>query len=300
MARLFEVLESRRMLSAAAIKLSGGTLSVLGTNDQANVISVALDTEDSSRVRVVVNGAAQTFAAAQVRSVRIVGGSRMVNEILSSVAVTTSVVGGRLDDVITVGDGKSNIKSGAGNDTVSAGNGRNVLDSGTGADVVRLGDGDNNIKLGSGDDNLIAGGGNNRVMAGTGNDVVAVGSDTTTGRNTVKGGAGNDSIVGGGGLDRLIGDSGNDTVRGGGGNDQLNGSSGNDLVDGGTGSNSIVGTSGKDTLTAAPRDRTERNAYRVNGSTKIEPAARSNVDSVKKAKNGGGDEFNVRKAIFGF
>lgn len=306
MSPFIQPLESRRLLSAASVKLSGSTLSIRGSTDVANSISVVLSTSfpdtglPQQNVRIIVNGVEQTFPASAVRSLKIFGGSKVANSISTTIDVRTTITGGKLADTITVGNAKSNIRSLAGNDTIFTGDGANTIDSGTGNDSVTAGNGKNLIRLQAGDDTLISGAGANRVFGGAGNDTITTGSSATTGKNFVQGDAGNDTITTGAGADRIRGNNGNDALHGGGGNDSLNGGSGDDLVDGGSGSNSIVGTAGKDTLTASPASTSERNAYRTNSKTTISPAPRNNIDTVKRAGSDSGGIGFKPPGGFGF
>lgn len=270
-----DALEGRRLLSAASARLSGGTLSVRGAGNIANVISVSVVPATGAgepQVAVNINGAQQLFSLARIRSVSIVGGSGVTNQISTDVLVNTRVVGGSRADDITVPGRNATVLGSAGNDRLvatplSGGTGPGVLFfGGAGDDTLVGGNAVDTLRGDAGNDSITAGDGSNFIDAGSGNDIVTAGAGSSTvylragndsfsaggGSSTVYGGAGNDTITAGDdsttGRNLFKGESGDDSLVGGGGNDRLNGGSGNDTLRGGAGNDTLNGLSGNDVI----------------------------------------------------
>ena len=198
-------------LEPGAAISDNGVLTVVGTEDATNTISVSLSADGASVV-TNIGGTEETFALADIERVLVVGGD--------------------LADVITVSldsddfDGRVSIYGGFGDDQITAG------------------DEDDHISGGDGADTIVAGGGENRVDGGDGNDTLTGGAD----QDYLGGGAGNDNLNGGDGDDRLDGGTGDDTLVGGAGDDRLTAGTGTDSLSGGDGDDTLVGTDGVDTL----------------------------------------------------
>lgn len=185
---LMEGLEGRTLLSAALTH--SGTLLVLGT-PHADVISVAIDSQNSSMIDVTVNGNVQSFAVGSVGNIVVNGGGG--NDTISiapSVTIPATVLGGGGNDSLMAGGGNDSLNGGAGNDS------------------------------------LVGGAGNCTLQGGAGNDTLVGG----TGSDSMVGGAGNDSLMGGAGPDDLLGGPGNNTLVNGAGVDAINAGPGKNNV----------------------------------------------------------------------
>ena len=143
-----------------------------------------------------------------------------------------TVLGGALDDWLSVGSGANSVNAKAGNDTVTY--------VARDANTLRGGEGDDTLVVSSGTSNLyfILDPFDGSVDDGSLSDIlgfehfVAIGSefdDVTSfgaGRDVFNGAAGRDSSVGRDGADMLSGESGADSLEGGSGRDTLLGGSG--------------------------------------------------------------------------
>lgn len=215
-----ESLEQRQLLSASLS--SNGRLLVMGDPTAANAITVSLDASATS-VTVDVNGATQTFQAANVSKLVVMGGAGndiiKIDESQHPFTVPAKIFGGGGNDSIVGGSEDDLIIGGDGNDILSGGGGKNVLIGG------------------DGDDSLTGGAAHNVLYGGAGNDTIAAGGDAG---DVLAGGSGNDSLTGGGGNDLLAGGPGDDSLVGGAGDDTCVGGTGTDSIDGGTGNNTII------------------------------------------------------------
>ena len=221
-----EPLEIRRLLSASLT--SAGQLIVTGDPVNPNTITVGLDAAGTS-VDVSVNtDPVESFTAASVNKVIIVGGAG--------------------DDTITIDQSNNpftiptKIFGGPGNDTITGGNEDDYIGGGSGADSINSGSGNDTVVGGNGGDMLTCGTGNDSLFGGPGADTLVAGSGT----DLLKGGLGADSLEGGTGTDTLFGGGGHNVLLGGSGNSFLLGGAGANTIQGGTGSDTLCGTGGND------------------------------------------------------
>src|SRR4051812_23288650 len=122
-----EQLESRLFLSAT---LSRHTLKIRGTN-AADVITVALNATDQSKMDVTINGVAKQFTAASVTKldVNTKRGADVftIDETNGVITTRTKIKGGAGNDSIVAGSGNDSIDGGAGNDTIVGNDGNDTL-----------------------------------------------------------------------------------------------------------------------------------------------------------------------------
>src|SRR5690349_3778663 len=126
-------LESRALLSAAV--LSDNTLRVTGDNGVTNQINVSLSADGLSlNVSMATNGGTattQTFAAADVHRVQIIGGdgddTLGADESATPFTIPMQVFGLVGNDVITGGSGNDMLVGGDGNDTINGAGGNDKL-----------------------------------------------------------------------------------------------------------------------------------------------------------------------------
>lgn len=270
-----------RAATAAAIGTSG-KIYIRTSNASDNVY---LRNEDSTHVKVGVNGATWQFAKGKVNAIdaQLNGGNNKFN---SSLDVDTHVVTGAGRDTVTTGGGIDYIETGRGSDKIQSGGGGDTVWPDAGNNTVDLGTTDDDVELSS---NVYVGGklpGGRTVIRGNGGvlDVVITDGSTAstidvefTGRsanvdaeysagdnrivlNTIAsssayGGEGNDSIVTGSGDDDVLGGGGSDTLRTGAGDDKLYGwddfvtsNPSRNTLDGGTGEDHYWQESPLDTL----------------------------------------------------
>jgi Ca2+-binding RTX toxin-like protein len=183
-----------------------------------------------------------------------------------------TILGGALDDSLTVGGGANSVDAKAGNDTVAySTRDANTLRGGEGDDTLIVDAGTSNLYFildtfdGSIDDgslsdilgfeHFVAIGSEfaDVTSFGAGKDVFngAAGRDSAVGRDgadTLSGEDGDDLLEGGGGRDSLLGGSGDDVIRGDGGNDRISGGAGDDSIRGGAGDDRIRFDTGDDTV----------------------------------------------------
>jgi Ca2+-binding RTX toxin-like protein len=222
----FESLESRKLLSANSMTLSGGVLKIRGTN-HADTIDVARATSgpNAGMVQVTLNGKQKFFNYDYTGS--------------STGSITGVIINGRGgNDQISIADNvyfPALIDGGRGNDTISSGVGNDVINGGRGNDSILGNLGDDTIVGGKGNDHLDGGEGSDKAAGGKGNDYLL-------------GGAGNDDLAGDAGNDELHGDDDKDTCFGGKGDDLIFGGAHDDLLDGGIGNDECVGEEGNDTI----------------------------------------------------
>ena len=179
---MFENLEDRRLLSAAA--LTAGTLTVTGTAKN-DTIYVA---KKGTNLTVRVNKATQTFKLADVKKM-------VVNALAGNDNISFGY--GTIGATINAGDGNDHVIGTSSGDTINGGAGNDYLHAWAGNDVVN-GDAGNDVIIGC----L----GNDTIHGGAGNDLIS-------------GAQGDDQIFGDAGNDTLFGAAGNDKVDGGDGKD---------------------------------------------------------------------------------
>lgn len=198
--KLFEPLESRRLLSASVT--SNGTLKVVGEEDSANTINVSLNA-DTNQYDVTINGETTSFDSADVRRLRISGGDEADTiSVDTSVKVRAYINGNDGDDILTAGGKRSAINGGDGNDSITGSSKTDTLRGGAGNDTIDAGAGDDRISGDDGDDVLTAGAGDNEVSGGDGADTITA----TDGDDVIIGGEGEDSIDAGTGDDDVTED----------------------------------------------------------------------------------------------
>ncbi len=166
------------------------------------------------------------------------------------------------DNIVCMGEGFDNIRTGGGNNYILTGNGGSLVVTQDGHDTVMGGDGFDNVETGGGHDHVDVADGGSQIKTGDGNDTVFAGdgydnvelgagddyADIGAGGGIVKGMAGNDTLIGGSGSDRLEGGADHDLILGLAGNDFLDGQAGNDLIIGGVDRDDLEGGTDNDTL----------------------------------------------------
>jgi Ca2+-binding RTX toxin-like protein len=229
-----ERLEPRQVLAAAGfVGLDDeGLLSILGTSKKDR-IEVGFE---GDQILVALNGKKSSFAAADVVSLDIDGGSGD-----DCISLSDTVL---LDAVIRGGNGHDKIRGGGGNDTLLGGNGHDSVDGGVGDDTLDGSQGHDKLSGGDGDDILTGGVGHDWLSGGVGNDTLA----GDVGNDKLSGGDGDDTLTGGVGKDSLAGDAGNDSLDGGKSHDKLSGGDGDDNLVGAEGHDTIFGDAGNDWL----------------------------------------------------
>ena len=216
-----ESLEERRFMSAAAISLAHGVLTLRGGNgdDQIHV------TQKGGQVNVSVVGSGhkntRTCAPAQIRQINIKGmaGNDGVQVSMSAFKGKTTVTGDAGNDHINlITNGTATLVGGEGDDRLTAVSNKKSVrtDGGDGDDVIRGGDGADTLTGGPGNDFLAGESGNDNIRGGDGDDTLA-------------GGDGDDLLFGEAGVDSLHGDGGNDTLDGGSSSNFLSGGDGDDI-----------------------------------------------------------------------
>lgn len=196
-----ESLEVRRLLSA--VLRDNGNLLLMGDADSPNTFTVAMNAAGST-INITINTEApQSFAAADVQRLRILGGNGgntiSIDEAAHAFSAPTRIFAGDGADSITAGSENDFIMAGGGNDTVNAGDGINAVIGGPGDDDITTGAGNDRIFSGIGNDTVTAGDGNNLVIGGAGDDSLTTG-------------AGDDTAVGGGGTDLIDAGAGTNVV----------------------------------------------------------------------------------------
>lgn len=160
-------------------------------------------------------------------------------------AVTETIFGNDLNNVIKGLNGQDRILAGDGDDTVYGGNGADKILGGKGQDLL-IGNNQNDLLRGGGNNDTLKGHkGDDTLLGEKGNDVLIGGGDD----DILKGGAGRDNLAGGRRNDTLFGGNRNDILDGEGGQDRLDGGSGNDTLTGGTGIDTFVFGEGRDKIT---------------------------------------------------
>jgi Ca2+-binding RTX toxin-like protein len=189
----YELLETRRLLSAGIHLQHNGLLKIMGAGAAANTITVGLSA-DQQEVDVsisypaahhstkVITGA---YPVAEVSTIFIAGGSKSdyisVDQTNGSFTIPATILGLGGNDTIYGGDEPDYILGGGGNDYLNGGAGNDTLMGQTGQDTL-IG--------GEGDDILHGGGGNNSLDGGAGNDTLY----DPQGPDTMLGGAGNNTF----------------------------------------------------------------------------------------------------------
>jgi Ca2+-binding RTX toxin-like protein len=182
---MFENLEDRRLLSAAA-NLASGTLTITGTtrNDTIYV------SKQGVSLNVRVNNARQTFKLADVKKM-------VVNALAGNDNVSFGY--GTIGATINAGDGNDRVIGTSSNDTINGGSGNDYLHAWVGNDVVN-GDAGNDVIIGC----L----GNDTIHGNAGNDLIS----GAQGDDQIFGDAGNDTLFGAAGYDKVDGGDGNDAA----------------------------------------------------------------------------------------
>jgi PKD repeat protein len=231
----FEAMETRRLLST--VQVADGVLVIDADPHTASNIIVDLHAPEG-RIRGYCAGVEATFAAADVKSIRITG----------SDGDDTVIIDKRLTipTLIRTGAGNDRVRGGGGVDTVDAGPGKDRLRGARGDDRLSGGD-DNDVIYGCVGHDLIDGGaGNDRLYGQAGDDTIYGGE----GFDLLAGLGGDDKIYAGDGDDRAVGNGGDDQIFGGAGNDRLNGRKGRDQLVGGDGLDRIGGGHGKNRVSS--------------------------------------------------
>ena len=233
----FETMETRRLLST--VQVTDGVLIIDADPHTASNIIVDLHAP-AGRIRGYAAGVEATFAADEVRAVRITGSDGD-----DSVYIDQSL---KLPTLIRTGAGNDRIRGGAGVDTIDAGGGDDTVHGSRGHDRISGGDGDDVINGNVGDDVIDGGAGNDKVFGQDGDD-------------TIYGGEGFDLLAGQGGDDKIYGGDGDDRLDGSVGDDRLFGGAGDDTIEGFSGADELVGGDGVDTI----RGGGGKNSVRVDG-----------------------------------
>ena len=134
---LIEPLEDRRLLSASVTLGSSGTLTITGT-DSADKIRISLESTDTTKLDVIVNGATSTFALSSVKAVSVNAGAGNddveVIELNGPVNIPMTMLGGAGNDTLVGGSGNDCLVGGAGNDVLAGEGGNDTLIGGLGTD----------------------------------------------------------------------------------------------------------------------------------------------------------------------
>jgi Ca2+-binding RTX toxin-like protein len=178
LSRFFETCEARTLFSAPGIALSGGTLTIQGT-EKADVIMVGW-TQDGAAVQVVVatpdGTTTKTLPAAKLKQAVIdakAGDDVVVIGEAFGPFVACKIDGGAGNDVIMGGAGDDRISGGDGNDVVLAGAGEDRLAGDKGDDVLLGGDGDDRLDGGKGANFLFGDGGADRIRSKSVQDMIS-------------------------------------------------------------------------------------------------------------------------------
>lgn len=153
--------------------------------------------------------------------------------------VTTGLIGGADNDILTGTEVTDSLYGGAGNDILDGGLGPDRMDGGLGNDKYHIQD----------EGDLIIG--EIGYALGGGIDTVFSSIDYTLERNVeILRLQGDQDLRGAGNAapESLVGNTGNNELNGGGGDDKLRGKDGNDLLIGGFGQDTLMGNEGADTF----------------------------------------------------
>lgn len=289
-----ETLESRKMLSAAAVFVpSTGILTVTG-DAQDNTLTVGRDAAGDLTVNSgavpIVGGSPTVANVSQIQIFGLGGNDVLSLDETNGALPNARLFGGDGNDTLIGGSGNDQLFGQAGNDTLYGKGGNDLLNGGAGDDVLTGGAGTDQVFGDAGNDRMIwnPGDGTDLNEGGDGIDTVVVNGgngdevftitangsrvrldrtspapftvDIGTSENlVVNGNGGNDTITAGNGLAGLLnlainGGAGNDIITGGDGNDRLTGGDGNDIINGGRGSDRVFLGAGDDTFVWNPGD----------------------------------------------
>lgn len=218
---------------AATASLSGGVLTIAGTDSENNDITVETLYNDSS-VWIIQDDSGPNYETSGTLSVpngcsrytEQYGYAGDANEMISCPRASISKF------VITLGNHPIQGYDTAQNVSfVSAVNVPAEVTGGSGYDIVH----------GTSGNDVINGAGGGDILNGDPSS-----SYSTGGNDSINGGPGDDSLYGNPGDDALHGNDGQDTVNGEDGNDQVHGDGGGDKVDGGDGDDFVFGGAGND------------------------------------------------------
>jgi len=166
-----EDLEQRRMMSA--VTFSEGVLSVTGSADASNDVSLKLDAT-KTRIVVAANQVVQEFNLTNVSAINITGGNQAdVVDVSLEIDVGAWIDVGAGDDTVMGGGGNDTIFGGTGNDIIHGRTGHDSINGGDGEDRIAGGRGGDTLHGDAGDDVLFARMGHDSVSGGDGNDVTA-------------------------------------------------------------------------------------------------------------------------------
>lgn len=250
---------------------SGGTLQG-GTGTDV----IEFRATNSQRLTVDLDAGLMTGGSSFFPGVTFISFERLV---VTCYGGNDSVLGGALDDHLSVGSGRNSVDAKAGNDrveyfardasTLRGGEGEDTLVVGSGSSslyfIVDGGDGsvddgslsdilgfevfvaygaafDDIASLGTGDDAFYGGGGGDTGFGGAGDDSL----DGLRGDDSLDGGDGDDLMVSGAGNDTLIGGAGQDRIRGGAGSDSIDAGAGDDRISFFLGNDTVSGGTGAD------------------------------------------------------
>jgi len=154
---LIEGLETRRMLSGGGhhvhpfAALHDGKLKVHGTK-ASDVITVAVDGADPTKLDVTMNGSTLQFDLASVSRLMVVAGKGDDSvSVDSDVHFSCKLIGNAGNDSMTGGSGDDMILGGAGDDSCSGGDGNDVVFGGGGDDHCSGGAGADHFNSGDAD-----------------------------------------------------------------------------------------------------------------------------------------------------
>lgn len=235
-------------------KLSDGTLTITGSNDNDNILVFAKDgmlhirevTKEVDLLTTPVSGVTRIVVNAHQ-------GDDWINIDHNSIDIGATIRGGSGNDQLLGGSGNDTISGDSGHDELVGYGGDDTLKGADGDDLLIGGDGRDRLYGGRGDDYLVGGQGNDLLMGADGNDnlFAEAGDDQLyggDGDNLMVGGDGNDRIYGGSGIDAVYAGAGDDEIRTFDGDDRIRGEEGNDNITGDNGNDYIVGGPGDDVI----------------------------------------------------
>jgi Ca2+-binding RTX toxin-like protein len=236
-----------------------GVLNVVGSNDSDTIlIRQTLDSDNGTQqLTVGVDNEThpsefQTFNPADVKAIKVSGGSGSDTIDVRSISIKTTLDGGKGNDTLFGSDGADKLVAGGGSNVLSGGGGGDLLVAGLQADTLNGDEGNDRFIPDNTDsaDDILSG--------GTGFDIADYSASTISviaevgGSPTKK--QANDVVASD--VEQIMGSQFADKITaatsrplamfGQGGNDTLTGGSGNDTLDGGSGNDSLVGNGGKD------------------------------------------------------
>ncbi|HEX4792559.1 MAG TPA: hypothetical protein VH370_02145 [Humisphaera sp.] len=136
---IIESLENRRLLSAGAVLGSTGTLTITGTAGK-DIIRIAREAADVSKLDVTLNGTTQTFALASVHGILVNVGAGNddveVIELSAPITIPVTMFGGDGNDTLVGGSGNDSLLGQAGADTLAGEAGNDTLVGGAGTDQL--------------------------------------------------------------------------------------------------------------------------------------------------------------------